>query len=69
MNRMTDEQLIELEELHRQMTKLDSNFYNLDRQFHRLIYSSSRLPLIFMTSGWARSQRTTSARPKTFPGT
>lgn len=44
MRNMNDAQLTELEDLHRRMTRMESDFYSLDRKFHRLIYSSSRLP-------------------------
>lgn len=38
--------LAELESLHRRMTRFGNDFYSLDRQFHRIIYSSSRMPLL-----------------------
>lgn len=44
MRNMDGGQLAELESLHRRMTRLDNDFYSLDRQFHRLIYTSSGMP-------------------------
>lgn len=43
MEHLNDQQFAELEELHHEMERLDANFYNLDRKFHRVIYEASKL--------------------------
>lgn len=44
MNIITPEQIAELEDLHSRMASVDADFYNLDREFHQIIYQASNLP-------------------------
>jgi DNA-binding GntR family transcriptional regulator len=46
MRNLDAAKLAELESLHRRMTRFGNDFYSLDRQFHRFIYSSSQMPLL-----------------------
>jgi DNA-binding GntR family transcriptional regulator len=46
MRNLDAAKLAKLESLHRRMTRFGNDFYSLDRQFHRFIYSSSQMPLL-----------------------
>lgn len=46
MHNLDAGKLAELESLHRRMARFGDDFYSLDRQFHRIIYSSSQMPLL-----------------------
>jgi DNA-binding GntR family transcriptional regulator len=43
MEHLNDQQFAELEELHHEMQRMEADFYNLDRRFHRVIYEASKL--------------------------
>jgi DNA-binding GntR family transcriptional regulator len=43
MQHLNDQQFAELEELHHAMERMEADFYNLDRKFHRVIYKTSKL--------------------------
>ena len=43
MEHLNHLQFAELEELHHEMERMEADFYNLDRKFHRVIYEASKL--------------------------
>lgn len=43
MQHLNDHQFAELEDLHHEMERMEADFYNLDRKFHRIIYKASKL--------------------------
>lgn len=44
LHSITPETIAELENLHAGMARFDSDFYTLDRKFHKTIYEASNLP-------------------------